>query len=92
MKFFFYDFRDFINIYDLPNTYFLFHTSIVSFIPMEGKLALKNESINVQVRDFVFKQLLKTKHANKYLYDIQLKNEDIPKSKSEESWAKEDKL
>ena len=32
--------------------------------------------------------LLKSKHANKYLYDIQLKN-DIPKAKSEEIWAKD---
>ena len=52
----------------------------MSCIPKEWKLLLKNENINVQVNISLFKQLLKKQHANKYLYDIQLKNEDIPKA------------
>ena len=85
----FFDFRDFINVYELPNKYFLFYTSIVSCIPKEWKLTLKNENIKVQANESLFKQLLKSKHVNKYLYDFQLKSENIPKAKSEESWAKD---
>ena len=45
--------------------------------------------MNCQTYDPLIKKLLKTKHANKYLYDIQLQNEDIPIAKSEEKWIKE---
>ena len=85
----FYDFREFINLYELPRTSFLLYTSIVSCIPNEWKVKLKNESMNCQTYDPLIKKLLKTKHANKYLYDIQLQNEDIPIAKSEEKWIKD---
>ena len=83
----FYDFREFINLYDLPPSNFLYYNSIVSSIPKEWKDMLKNETINNLAEDKPLKQLLKSKHANKYLYDIQMQNEKMPKSKSEEKWA-----
>ena len=47
------------------------------------------ENITVQANESLFKKLLKTKHVNKYLYDIQLQFENTSKAKSEESWARD---
>ena len=61
----FYQFKDFLELYDLPNQSFLFYTSLISSIPRKWKAKLKSESINFQMIDTLLTKLFKSKQTNK---------------------------
>ena len=68
----FYNFRDFSNLYQIPNADFLKYNSILSLIPRCWKLKLKEENINTNKQTSILEKVLKSKHVNKLLYSVQL--------------------
>ena len=82
----FYQFKDFLELYDLPNQSFLFYTSLISSIPREWKTKLKTESINFQMKDTLLTKILKSKQTNKFLYNYQLQKDNKTPIKAEQKW------
>ena len=76
-------------MYDLPRKDFLLYNSIVSCISKDWKLKLKSETVNASREKMLIEQLLKTKHSNKYLYNLQLSKEIIINNRSEAKWDNE---
>ena len=82
----FFQFKDFIELYDLQNQSFLFYASLISCVPREWKTKLKTESINVQNKDTLLTKILKSKQTNKILYNFQLQKDNKTPVKSEQKW------
>ena len=83
----FFNFNDIVNLYDMPNKYFLFYNTLVASIPKEWKTKLKTEKINIQRSETLLLQSIKKKHLNKYLYVKQFQNEPKINLRQEEKWA-----
>ena len=82
----FYTFREFSNLYQIPNVDFLKYRSLISCIPNSWKLKLKEEKINTNAQVNILETILKSKHVNKLLYSIQLSSMKISEKKSEKKW------
>ena len=82
----FFNFNDIINLYDIPNHFFLFYNTLVSSIPLEWKNKLKTEQINIPKKETLLIKCLKQKHVNKYLYECQFQNEGKMDVKQEKKW------
>ena len=82
----FYNFRDFSNLYQIPNADFFKYNSILSSIPRCWKLKLKEENINTNKQTSILEKVLKSKHVNKLLYSVQLNRNTDSETKSEKKW------
>jgi hypothetical protein len=82
----FYEFKDFIELYNLPQQSFLYYISLISSIPKEWKIKLRAESITLQIKETLLSKMLKAKQTNKFLYDYQLRKDDKIPIKSEKKW------
>ena len=58
-------------------------------IPNSWKTNIKNETINFPKTTTILSQLIKTKHTNKYAYNLLQKNRIRPDKKSETKWTEQ---
>ena len=81
-----YQFKDFLELYELPNQSFLFYTSLISSIPRTWKIQLRNENINLQLKETLLSKVLKSKQTNTFLYNFQLQKDNKIPIKAEQKW------
>ena len=85
----FYNFMDISNLYQIPNADFLKYNALLSCIPNTWKLKLKEETINTKREENNLELILKSKHVNRLLYSIQIKNTKTNEKKSEQKWEEQ---
>ena len=82
----FYNFKDSIELYDLPKHSFLLYRSVISSIPNDWKTKLKSEVPNIHRQETLLSRILKSKQTNKFLYEYQLRKDGKISSKPEQKW------
>ena len=80
---------DISNLYQIPNADFLKYNALLSCIPNTWKLKLKEETINTKREENNLELILKSKHVNRLLYSIQIKNTKTNEKKSEQKWEEQ---
>ena len=73
----FYPFSRLREIYNLPEGDFLKYLTLTHSIPHSWKTNIKNENTNTPNPNTILRQLINTKHTNKYVYNLLQKKENI---------------
>ena len=85
----FYPFSRLREIYNLPEGDFLKYLTLTHRIPHSWKTNIKNENTNTPNPNTILRQLMNTKHTNKYVYNLLQKKRKHPDKKSETKWAEQ---
>ena len=78
----FYPFNRLREIYNLPEGDFLKYLTLTHSIPHSWKTNIKNENTNTPNPNTILRQLMNTKHTNKYVYNLLQKKENIQINKN----------
>ena len=73
----FYPFSRLQEIYNLPQGDFLKYLTLIHRKPHSWKTNIKNENTNTPNPHTILRQLMNTKHTNKYVYNLLQKKENI---------------
>ena len=80
---------DYEKFNNLPEGDLLKYLTLIHSIPPSWKTNIKNERTNTPNPHTILRQLMNTKHTNKYVYNLLHKHRKHPDKKSETKWTEQ---